>query len=331
MFKEQIASLDQVARVSASRLDGGPADGMRVIDVTLYGGLSFRVLPDRGLDIGAAWCASGDGRLVPISWTSRLGEAQAPLDYPAGNAWITRFTGGLLSTCGIDNVGPSSEGVGLHGTFSHRKASGVTTKRTACPDGVVTVTIAGVIDDADALRRHIRIYRTITSSTAAASVTVRDVVENLGAIEEPIPMLYHCNFGFPLWTNGASVQFPENTQVVPRDTDAQANLNTTDFPGTSLGSAERVYEQCLPAGSGVAHIQSPASRLAVDVRWSGETLNRCIQWIHPGNGVSALGIEPSNSSVLGRAHDRAEGRLPLLAPGQSTTFWVEISASALGV
>lgn len=56
MSQEQIASLDQVARVSASRLDGGPADGMRVIDVTLVGGLSFRVLPDRGLDIGSSWC-----------------------------------------------------------------------------------------------------------------------------------------------------------------------------------------------------------------------------------------------------------------------------------
>jgi hypothetical protein len=331
MSMEQIASLDQVARVSASRLDGGPADGMRVIDVTLYGGLSFRVLPDRGLDIGAAWCASGDGRLVPISWTSRLGEDQAPLDYPAGNAWITRFTGGLLTTCGIDNVGPASEGVGLHGTFSHRKASGVTVERTASPDGVVTVRIAGVINDADALRRHIRIHRTITSSTATASVSVEDVVENLGAVEEPIPMLYHCNFGFPLWTDGASVGFPEGTLVLPRDADAKADLNTTEFPGTGLGAAERVYEQCLPVGSGVARIQSPASRLVVDVRWSGDTLHRCVQWIHPGNGVSALGIEPSNSSVLGRAHDRAEGRLPVLAPGESTTFWVEISASALGV
>jgi hypothetical protein len=323
MSEEQIASLDQIARVSASRLDGGPADGMRVIDIALLGGLSFRVLPDRGLDIGAAWCASGDGRLLPISWTSRLGEDQPPLDNPSGKAWINRFTGGLLTTCGIDNVGPASENVGLHGSFSHRKAAQVTTTRTVISPGVVQVAITGVIDDADALRRHIRIRRTITASTGAASV------ENLGVAEEPIPLLYHCNFGYPFWSEGSTVTFPQGTKAIPRDADAAADSNTFDFPKTGLGVSERVYEQCVPVGSAFARIESPASRLAVDVRWSGETLNRCIQWMHPGAGISALGIEPSNASVMGRAHDRNEGRLPVLAAGQSATFWVEVSASAL--
>jgi Domain of unknown function (DUF4432) len=329
MSKEQIASLDQVARVSASRLDGGPADGMRVIDVALMGGFSFRVLPDRGLDIGSVWCASGDGRMVPISWTSKLGEDQPPLDVAAGNAWITRFSGGLLSTCGIDNVGPTSEGIGLHGSFSHRRASEVSTQRTVGPNGVVEVTIRGVIDDADALYRHVRMHRTITATTGKGSIKVLDVVENLGVVDEPIPVLYHCNFGYPFWSDGASVTFPEGTNAIPRDADAAADPNTTDFPGAAPGRRERVYEQCVPAGSATARIQSPATRLAVELRWSGESLDRCIQWIHPGAGVSALGIEPSNASVLGRAHDRAEGRLPILAAGQTTTFWVEISASAL--
>jgi hypothetical protein len=189
--------------------------------------------------------------------------------------------------------------------------------------------IGGVIDDADALCRHIRVRRTISSSTETASVTVLDVVQNLGVGDEPIPVLYHCNFGFPFWTEGASVSFPEGTQALPRDNDAAAEANTTDFPGTGLGRAERVYEQCLPTGSAVVRIDSPASRLAVEVSWSGETLDRCIQWIHPGAGVSALGIEPSNASVLGRAQDRAEGRLPVLAPGESKEFWVQVRASAL--
>ena len=42
------------------------------------------------------------------------------------------------------------------------------------------------------------------------------------------------------------------------------------------------------------------------------SLPRLWQWIHPSYGV--LAIEPSNCSVLGRGHDRLEGRLPLLEP-----------------
>jgi Domain of unknown function (DUF4432) len=343
MSSSPIASLDQVARVSKSRIDGGPGDGMRVIDVALLDGFSFRVLPDRGLDIGAVWCASGKGRMVPISWTSKLGEEQPPLDFPSGSAWITRFSGGLLTTCGIDNVGPSSEGIGLHGSFSHRRASDVVVRRslvegvdelTACKgakdeSSLVQVTISGVIEDSNALSRHVRVRRTITSSTGSARISLVDVVENLGPKPEPIPLLYHCNFGFPLWSEGATVSFPAGTTAVPRDRDASADLNTSGFPGVGPGWVERVYEQCLPAGSASTRILSPRTSLGVDLSWSGETLDRCIQWIHPGSGVSALGVEPSNSSVLGRAHDRSEGRLPHLEAGATKTFWVEISASPL--
>jgi hypothetical protein len=306
------------------------------------GGFSFRVLPDRGLDIGATWCASGDGRLIPISWTSKLGE-QPPLDVPTGSAWITRFSGGLLTTCGIDNVGPTSEGVGLHGSFSHRKASEVSISRSfavepnptkgsnaqACSDADVQVTIRGVIEDSDALSRHIRVTRTITATTGRATITVEDFVENLGPNEEPIPLLYHCNFGYPFWSDEATVTFPEGTKSTPRDADAGADLNTTVFPGVGLGRAERVYEQSVPNGSPFAQIRSKATDLVVDIRWSEDTLDRCIQWIHPGAGVSALGVEPSNSSVMGRAYDRSEGRLPMLKPGAATKFSVEVSASPM--
>jgi hypothetical protein len=39
-----------------------------------------------------------------------------------------------------------------------------------------------------------------------------------------------------------------------------------------------------------------------------------------------IGIEPANCSVLGRAHDRAAGRLPMLAPGETrvTTLTIEV-------
>ncbi len=39
--------------------------------------------------------------------------------------------------------------------------------------------------------------------------------------------------------------------------------------------------------------------------------------LEPASGVYALRSEPANCCVLGRAHDRAEGRLPFLEPGQA--------------
>ena len=41
-----------------------------------------------------------------------------------------------------------------------------------------------------------------------------------------------------------------------------------------------------------------------------------------------LGLEPANCSVRGRAFDRAEGRLPVLEPGEERVTRLEISVAA---
>jgi hypothetical protein len=57
------------------------------------------------------------------------------------------------------------------------------------------------------------------------------------------------------------------------------------------------------------------------------TQPRLWQWIHPAYGV--LGIEPANCSVLGRAHDRTEGRLPVLEPGEERISELRVDVEAL--
>jgi Domain of unknown function (DUF4432) len=50
------------------------------------------------------------------------------------------------------------------------------------------------------------------------------------------------------------------------------------------------------------------------------------EWIDPAPGVYSLGLEPANCSVLGRAHDRAERRLPFLEPGQERRTRIAVTA-----
>jgi hypothetical protein len=42
-----------------------------------------------------------------------------------------------------------------------------------------------------------------------------------------------------------------------------------------------------------------------------------------------LGIESANCSVLGRAHDRAEGTLPFLEPGRERTTRIVVTAEEM--
>ena len=54
------------------------------------------------------------------------------------------------------------------------------------------------------------------------------------------------------------------------------------------------------------------------------SMPRMWQWVHPASGIYALGIEPANCSVLGRAFDIAAGRMPLLDPGETRESWLTL-------
>jgi hypothetical protein len=266
------------------------------IDVRVVNGLSLRINRQRGLDIGAAWF-----RGVPIAWVGPAGEGGAE-----AAEWRAAWGGGLVTTCGLDNVGAPSEGVGLHGTYTFLPAHGVTCERSAA-GAAVTATIDGP--------RGRRVERTITAE--GGSVELADRTTNVSDARLEAPLLYHVNLGWPLWDAGARVETDAH-EVRPRDDDA-APHDPTAAPPEPASLPERVWEHL---GATSARVRNDALGLAVELEFD---LPRLWQWIDPGPGVYALGLEPANCSVLGRAHDRAEGTLPFLDPGDERTTRIAVS------
>ena len=200
------------------------------------------------------------------------------------------FGGGLMFTCGLRNVGRPSEGHPQHGLYTAQRAVDV--------DNGADWATGRVVDGPLELQREIRVEPN--------RVLVRDVVRNAGEAVEAAPFLYHVNL---LWD---SVEV-DSKEVVPRDDDARAG----DWRELGRGP-ERVYEH-LGASRTVATVGPVRVVVTSDQP-------RLWQWIEPSFGV--IGIEPANCSVLGRAHDRAEGRLPELAPGEARDSSLEITVAA---
>lgn len=231
--------------------------------------------------------ASFDG--TRFSWESPIGHI------PWQGSFSRSFGGGLVVTCGLRNAGAPSEGQPQHGWYSSLPARDVATTDS---------TARGRVVDAEVPGPALELVREVT--LADEHVQVSDVVRNLGTAAEAAPILYHVNLSWDALEIDAA-------RVVPRDADAAAG----DWRAEGPPGPERVYE----------HVDAPEARvtyrgLQVTVRSS---LPRLWQWIEPSYGV--LGIEPANCSVLGRAHDRAEGRLPTLAAGESRTTTLEISVA----
>jgi hypothetical protein len=299
-----------IATAVSSVVANGKAAGCRAIDLRVEGGIDLRLLPDRGLDAGDAWFAG-----LPLDWRSPVGETAA-----VAHDWMLSFGGGLMVTCGLRNVGVPSEGHGQHGDYTFQRADVEAVERSG--DALI---VQGRVSEVAALGPHLEVERTWRTYTGRGLVQLEDVVTNRGDRTEPALQLYHVNLGPPLWADGSTLRL-DAAATQPRDADAAPYADSWHLGSSVIpGAPERVFEHSVrPGADGWCSATVLGGGLELEVRWDAAPMPRMWQWVHPAFGV--LGLEPANCSVLGVAHDRAEGRLPELAPGESRRTKLEIRA-----
>ena len=306
----------------------GTGDPARVLTARVAGGLCFDVLPGRGFDIGDAYLAG-----TPLSWFSPVADSR-PLDDPRGRAWLRRFTGGLLTTCGPANIGPpGNDAQGLHGDAGQLPASGITHRVRRDPhlDGAA-VELSATVEWASLFDPSLRLHRTITSGVdtqGAAQLRVEDVVSNTGVVSAPVAMLYHLNLGAPLVVPGSTVHVGGATPVLREPCAAVPDAGVLPEPTTEL--TEAVFEHPSPPvdAKGLSHadIVRPDGALALRISWTAGTLPRLYQWVFPTRGRWALGIEPATAPLFGADRDLPYMGSPLLAPGDHRVHHLTFTAT----
>ncbi len=166
-------------------------------------------------------------------------------------AWFDAWGGGLVTTCGLSNVGAASEGHGLHGTYTSRAAADLVVERTTSE-----VTVTGTVSDPP-----FTLARRIVTSVGQGLVRIDDRIVNESAWTAAAPLLYHVNIGAPMWDDDAFLE-TDALEVVPRDEAAAAGLATWDEPPPAMANAdERVFEH---VGATWASIDESAPRHRAD-------------------------------------------------------------------
>jgi Domain of unknown function (DUF4432) len=314
-----LANPDQLVQVFRSVSDDGPSRGMRTLEIHAAGGMTLRLLPDRGLDIGSTWVAG-----QPIAWRSVVGDAPAG---GSGRDWLAGWGGGLLTTCGLRNVGAPSEGHPMHGTATDLRAGEVVVTRTPHPGGAVTVAVRGTLLDATAFGPSLLLERTVLLRSGRPEVQITDRTTNLGPVAEQAPILYHVNFGFP-FVGPATTISGAVTRTVPRDPASAAVAGEWATMGPVVDEQrDDVFEHVVTSdadGWAELRVHSPLTGMTASVRWDTGTLPRVHTWRRATRGTYALAVEPANCSVLGREADRAAGAAPELGPGEERTTRVRI-------
>jgi hypothetical protein len=291
-------------------LDGGGV-GCRAVEVWNAAGLRFDVLVDRGFDVHRA-----EYRGRAIQWTGPPGLRSRFAYEPQGFGWLRNFHGGLVMTCGLDNVlapvdRPTPENhrpmggdvhFGLHGRVANESASLLTREvREEGPDPAVV--LRGLVVQAALFGENLWLDRTIEVPLFEPEIHISDTVLNRGFAPTHHELLYHVNLGYPLVDAGTRVEIAEGDELVVVDPEpAKDELVTDHQPGRDADGLARVT------------VRSTAG-LGLELSYSAAPLPFFQAWYMMGEGAYAIGLEPN---TVGREPDPEH--LTYLEPDQRVSY-----------
>jgi hypothetical protein len=322
----RVGQMEQLAGIRLVEAGEGKARGCRLLDVWTGSGLRFQVNADRALDF--CYC---EFQGLPLAWRSPAGDVHPSYYEPEGLGWLRTFSGGLLTTCGLDQFGlPSEDGgkaYGLHGRVSNLPATQVN-HRAYWNGDEYQLQISGEIRQAALFAENLVLRRIISTSLGSNRIRIDDVVTNEGFERSPHMLLYHFNLGFPLVSESTCLHLTSD-ETLARDEVALPGLpDWNRFQAPTPGYQEQVFihrPSSDQAGRTTIELHNP--KVGIGLRWqyATDTLPYLMEWKMMGEGAYVVGIEPANCDGLGgRAATRAKGALPMLEPGESRAYHITL-------
>jgi len=324
-LEKHIGNLSQIAGVRMLELQEGSEKGVRIADVRTGSGLRFQITLDRGMDISAA-----EYKGIPLAWRSPVGDVHPAYFNPKGKEWLRTFPGGLMTGCGMTQVGAvcvdQGEELGLHGRLSHTPAMNVQSS-THWSGDTCRFVVSGEIREGALFNDNLLLQRSIEVELGGSTITYRDNVTNEGGKTTPLMMLYHINLGWPMIDAGVRLKLNARS-FAPRDAEAAKGADDARLiPAPLSGYKEQVfYHDLVPDDEGFATalVSNETLQLGLYARFRQKELKRFTEWKMVGEQEYVLGLEPANCQVEGRAKERERGTLEHLEPGESRDFLLHI-------
>lgn len=300
-------------------------DGSRIIEAYNASGLTFTILPDRGLDI---WTAHYNG--LPMTWIS----AGSPFPPDFGINWLRHFNGGLLTTCGLTHAGPpetdpqTGEFRDLHGRYTRLRAHNLAAAGVWKGDEY-SLTLSGTVAEGALFSEQLRLDRAYRLVLGQPSIEIVDRVTNRGDLPAPLMLLYHINLGYPLVRAG-TVFHAAHSAVYSRDAEARKGYDRWPHYDAPIPRyAEQVYfHHPVTDDQSWTRAALLNDDFGVEIAWDAQAMPYLTQWKNVRQGIYVCGVEPGNCIPEGRNAAQTKGRLVTLSPGETHVFRVTITALA---
>jgi len=327
-------------------LRGGPSHDVDVVTVN-NGTLSFDVLPTRGMGL---W--RGDYQGLQLGWRSPVRFPVHPslvdvttrngLGWLAGfNEWMCRCGLSSLGGPGIDTIDNADgtrveEPVTLHGRIANTPAHFVSVE--AQNDGAGRLMVRGTVDEAMLFGPKLRLHATVETDAGSNWLKITDEITNFGDEASELQIMYHTNLGEPLLEAGGQVVAAAR-QIAPYDEgSASAIEQWMSYAGPTPGFTQQCYFlEPIADEQGVAQalLHNAAGDKGVSIKFNIQELPCFTLWKNTAGASDGYvtGLEPGTSYPNLKTFERQQGRVVVLAPGESyrASIQIEVHDSAVEV
>lgn len=325
--RKRVGCLDQVAGVRRFAFVEGKSKGVEAAEIRTGSGLAYNILLDRGMDIYNA-----EFKGIPVTFISPVG-VTAPSFYESTyDQWLRSFSGGLLTTCGLTNVGNpckmGNEKHGLHGRISNLPAEKVCINEGKNENEYI-ISVSGIVRQAKTNVENIEIHRKIKSVMGKSKIMIEDRIFNNCFDRTPFMILYHCNFGFPLINEKCRIVVP-NQKVESMFPELEWDVkNYCKIESPKEKYHERVFHfstikdrEDFSYAMIVNDKDNPT--LALKLKYSAEVLNNLSMWKDLSYGDYVLGIEPCNNRLQGIKSEQESGSIAYLEALEEKSVFIEM-------
>lgn len=314
---KRVGNMEQLCSVRQSTLSEGEGRGMRIAQFRNAAGLDFTVLPDRCMDL---YDFSYKG--VNLSFRSKNGLRSSVGFVPMKGEFAEQWPGGMLYTCGLDNVGGHCEQGAIYPT--HGRISSVPARHFGVKAGWegddYRLEAHGEMVQSRLYGMQMSLERMISTGMHDKHISICDRIFNLDAEDTPYLLLYHMNFGFPLLNEGCRV-LTSPVHVEPlneRSTDPANMIAPEDGRQEELYLCHAQTEKCA------AVLFNPELELGGYVAFETRNLPRFLEWKMMKSHDYVLALEPCNTWGISRCDAIREGKAAVLPAYSSAEMRLEL-------
>ena len=344
----RVGNLAQVGGVELLSHEQGYARGSRFLDFRTGSGFRFSVNVDRGMDPGyAEFCGASLAWLPPKIFPS-----------PAfwendDHAWVRFVLGGLCNTAGLVTIGNPQTVDVSHFKFHsrHDDRYGTHDRVAILPashfnfgerweDERCFLWAEGTVRQEIVYGENLLLTRRYETELGTSSFTLRDVVRNDGFYPTPHQLLYHFNIGYPVVDEGAELLAAVSGDVPGSifEEDTGPSERYRRFSAPEKGFFAEGYEIPISPGAdgrvGAAVVNRGFAGLegglGVYLRYDPSTLPVYLEWRMMGEGLYAVGMEPSTNGFKTIPELIEAGYPVMLEPGEERVYQLEFGVLAGG-